>query len=718
MRDPFVAAREFIVDATIVGGLGRSATGLDRGEVGPSLLCRADSDDTSGEVIVTACNTTYGHSGATAAERAAAAASFAESALARCPVPAPGSFDPAPLGLVDLVGIGQRLTDAADAPFVLDRTLSRLDRVEWHGDVLAIESVLVFRAAQQKPRPKYTTGHSPRVSLSLAPPIEPAPGDTVSVRQQVAVRPLPPPGYEPVPLDPTVGATSSHTVHRFDLIDGRDAETPLATRFRTTEPIVFHLDPAMPPAIREAVLEGGNWWQDAFEAAGLPGAYRVEPLPDGADLTDPRRNVVLWVHRADRGWSMGMTQADPRTGEILRAVVRLGSQRVEQLRAITESVLAPYADDDGATAVADVVAARVRQLAAHEIGHGLGFAHNFASHRHSRPSVMDYPGPAFAIDGDRPVAPAPYATGLGPWDRYQVAALYGTVAAPPDLDYVTDADARTDDAADACGATWIAPGDPVTALTELLAVRAAALRRFGPAVVPPGSDANEIERRFLVLYLLHRHQATAVAKLVGGSERRYAVTDGASFTGAATPVPEERQRAALTELTALLTPEFLDVPAHIRPLLVGPAGGRPRREGQFDHRTAGAFDQAAAIAAGTDVVAGPLLAPARLNRVAESTGPAELLAATVGHAIGLLTGTARDLRTETIGWTLLRRFEHTLTDPELHHHTRVAAVEAIATGPWFGDPGRPAVTTRWKALTHKAFEDPAELPGLPPGTPI
>jgi hypothetical protein len=701
---------EFLLHATIIGGLGRSAIGMDRGEIGPSLLCRADP---AGEhVIVTARNAAYGHSGATPAEQAAAANSFAESVLARCPVTRDGSFDPSALGLVDLVSAGQRLTDAADTTFVLDRELSRVDRVEWHGDVLAIESVLTFRAYRQHPRS--ADGNSLRIGPSR-PAVPPAPMDMVTVRQQVALRPLPPPGYEPVRLDPTIGATASLAVHRFDEIHDRDAETPLATRFRATEPIVFYVDPAMPAAVRDAVLEGGNWWQDAFTSAGLPGAYRVEPLPAGVELTDPRHNIVLWVHRADRGWSMGMTQVDPRTGEILRAVVRLGSQRVEQLRAITESVLAPYDDAAGAVTVSEVVAARLRQLAAHEIGHGIGFAHNFASHQHDQLSVMDYPGPVFALDGDRPVAPAPYATGLGPWDFHQVAALYGSGSVAR-LDYVTDADARTDDAADACGATWIAPGEPVAVLRELLAVRAAALRRFGPATVPPGSDPNEIERRFLLLYLLHRHQATAVAKLVGGVRRRYAVTAGTSFAGAAELVREEDQRAALDLLATVLTPRFLAIPAHVRPLLVGPAGGRPRREGQFDHRTAGSFDAAAAITAGTDVVAATLLAPARLNRVAESGLLPELLSATVGAAVTLLTAADRDACTETIGWTLLRRFEDTVTSDDLHHHTRVAAIEAVT--PWLSDQDRPALRARWDAVVKAAFEHSADLPELPAGTPI
>lgn len=482
----------------------------------------------------------------------------------------------------------------------------------------------------------------------------------------------------------------------------------------------------MPEVVKDAVLAGGNWWAEAFDAAGFPGGYRVEMLPDDRELQDPRLNVVFWTHRADRGWSYGMSQTDPRTGEILRGNVVLGSQRVEQVRAIAESVLAPYGSTPRRDLVDEIVAARLRQLAAHEIGHALGFAHNFATHTHRIPSVMDYPGPVFEAVDSLVIAPKPYATGLGPWDLRQVRALYaadadaGVVVADDDaLSFITDAGSRVDEAADGSSATWIMPHPTLPALAEVAAVRAAALASFSPAVAPPGSDSNEIERRFVLVYLLHRYQAIAAAKLVGGITRRYATTDHDRFNGSWSPVPVADQQQALDGLRGFLQPSFLAIPGHIRPLLVPPSGGVPRREGQFDRRTAEAFDATAAITAGADLVGELLLAPERLNRLLEQNRNGAgvdlraVMSSTVGFALDLLDGQQTETG-EAIGWALLRRYEQTVESDTLQHPTRVASFEALGDR----EPSRKAIRHRWEALERAAYTAKAKLPALPAGTPI
>ena len=707
-----VARSGFLLHATVVHGVGDSGVGLDRGEIGPSLVAVAEPDgDTA---LVRALNVAYGANGTLPAERAAAAESFATSVLARCDIAADGGLDLAGLALVDLVGAGQRIGDGYGAAVHLVPELSRVVDQRRYGDVLTLEADLTFARSDLGVEPASDSGHSPRNRVR---PVlgQVAPAGTVTIRQQVAVRALPNP-VTPLPMDGTAGAMPGLLLHRFDTVDAADAHTPIAVRF--TGPITFHLDPAMPRALQQAALEGGGWWRAAFEPLGVP--YTFELLPPDADWRDPRLNVVLWVHRADRGWSYGMTQVDPRTGQIVRGVVRIGSQRVEQVRAIAEAVLSPYQPGEDRTQEADgVVLARVSQLVAHETGHAIGFAHNFASHLHAHPSVMDYPAPRFTLTDGRPSSPDPYARGLGPWDVHQARVLYGDSAEPfrAAVPYVTDADSRTDDAASACAATWIAPGEPVAVLEELVDVRAAALSRFSPAVVRPGSDPGELVRRFTLVYLLHRYQAVAVAKLVGGLRWPYQVT-GPSYVPART-VPADEQQQALRLLATLITPAFLQVPHRVAALLLPPSGGRPVRAGGIEGRTGGVFDLAAAAAAATEVVAGPLLAPARLNRVAQQAddggiGLAPVLEVTLDHAIGLLQDRV-DTVSEAIGWAVLARLEATLTSGVLHTGAAVQVIDRLET---LGTSSRPSLAGRLKRLLDAAAGTVADPTHPPLGTPI
>jgi predicted Zn-dependent protease len=161
----------------------------------------------------------------------------------------------------------------------------------------------------------------------------------------------------------------------------------------------------VPEPIRSALVEGASWWNEAFEAAGYRDAFQVRILPEDADPMDIRYNVINWVHRSTRGWSYGAAIVDPRTGEIIKGNVSLGSLRIRQDIMLASGLIPPYEGPDPAALAAldpgvsptAMALARIRQLSAHEVGHTLGIAHNFAASTYDRASVMDYPAPLVRI---------------------------------------------------------------------------------------------------------------------------------------------------------------------------------------------------------------------------------------------------------------------------------------------------------------------------------
>ena len=728
-RWPVDQDRRFLLHAHVTRGLGVASIGCDRGDATSGLVCRADPAGDGW--VVTGENSTYGTAAGVAQD------SFAESVLTTVSGAGSDAFDPAPLALLDHFQVGRTLTRGRGATYALSPELSRVVQVRWFDDILTLDAVLTFSASTEP-----EGGQQPDASGEpvAAPVVQgwPAPGRTASIAQRISLRPLPAPGYPPRPLHPDEG-TGHLELHRFDEVGERDARQVVAPGFRLTgaDPrIVFRLDRAVPEPYRSAILDGANWWQDAFARAGRPGVYRVEVCPDGEDLYDPRYGTITWTHRVDRGWSFGAAHVDPRTGEILKGCVRLGSQRIEEVRSLAQAVLGSA--DERRAEVEQVVVQRLAQLAAHEVGHSLGFAHNFASHTHRRLSVMDYPGPVFDVGddgsivvGDARSGGAAYASGLGPWDEHLVWSRYragddGSGHVHDDgcaLPYLTDADARRAEHADAQGATWIAAGEVGERLAQVVRVRHAALARFGAATAPSELDPNEVARRFRLLYLLHRFQAVAVLKAVGGIRRRYAFTDACDpdggFAGAWTPVSEAEQLAAVEAVTDLMSTPFLAISAGNAALLVPPAGGVPERPGGFEGRSAGATDLAAIVRAGVDVVASPLLAPERLNRVAEQSAVVlrAVLAATVRRAlatIDLPDQEVADRTSVTIAWAIVSRFRESLTSPTLHAHVRMEILDELSDVRL----RRRLPRRQWDAVVDAALAVADPLPRVPPGAPI
>ncbi|MFJ3667142.1 zinc-dependent metalloprotease [Streptomyces sp. NPDC090106] len=584
----------------------------------------------------------------------------------------------------------------------------------------------------------------------------------VSLVQHLHLLPLPDPALPARRYHPGSGAYAIGHADHARLTGGDSPTVRLQPRFRleplspqatpTTvrRPIVFLVDPALPEPLRTAVVEGGNWWRAGFESAGFTDAFRVEVADEDTDLHDPGVNAVWWVHRAGRGWSMGAGLTDPRTGEIVFGRVRLGSQRVEQVRALGEALLTPYGRPDETervAAVEELVLARIRQLAAHEIGHALGFMHNYASTHHSKPSVMDYPhariglGPDGAID-----LRDAYAEGLGPWDHFLVAHAYGRFpdrdeetalaelrrqAAESGLLYATDEDGHGPHAAHADAVPWVTGPDALDALDRILRVRRAALDAFTAGAVPPDRQSGELEERAALLHLLHRHETQAVARLVGGVRYRY--TWAGDPDVGTRPVAAADQHQALARLATLLRAEELALPRAVLDVLTPPAIRYGRSDQHLATRAGRLFDPLAAVAAAVSVVAEPLLEPTRLNRLAwqhavdpDVPGVADvltaLLAATWLRDDPVTPGTpGGDTVTVTAGRTLLDHLFAVLTDGTAHAGVDAEirhALRSLAGVLGDGDPQRREAAETIRLRLAEPLPQAADLlPSLPPGAP-
>jgi hypothetical protein len=371
--------------------------------------------------------------------------------------------------------------------------------------------------------------------------------------------------------------------HRLEKVD------PSAEISDPVEPIVYYLDAGVPEPMRSALLEGAGWWNDAFEAIGYRNAFRVEILPEGASSLDVRYNVINWVHRSTRGWSSGGSVTDPRTGEILKGTVTLGSLRVRQDYMLAEGLLSPYQEGtETPPELAEWALARIRQLSAHEVGHTLGFGHNYYDSEMGRISVMDYPHPWVTLNADGSLDHSEvYEVGMGEWDYVSVAYAYQDfpegVDEEAELQNILD-DAWAQDLIFMSGDAslhpkidvWSNGNDAAAELERMMAVRSAAMSRFGESAIKLGRPMSEIERVLVPLYLHHRYQIDAAGSMIAGLDYIYSLRgDGR------TPfehVSGADQRRALGSLLGVLAPSELAIPRRIieqlPPRPPGFSGGR------------------------------------------------------------------------------------------------------------------------------------------------
>ena len=432
---------------------------------------------------------------------------------------------------------------------------------------------------------------------------------------------------KPIQDDLTVRYIARHRLHKRD---------PAQDRSEAVEPIIYYLDPGTPEPVRTALMEGGAWWNQAFEAAGFIDAFRMEILPPDADPMDVRYNVIQWVHRSTRGWSYGNSVSDPRTGEILKGHVTLGSLRVRQDYLLGEGLTAPYRSGDESPADVEAMALqRIRQLSAHEIGHTLGLSHNFiASAQVSEgvQSVMDYPHPVVSLErGQVSLGSHSYADEIGEWDK--ISIKYGYSHFPPGADeeaelerilqdgmaqgiiFITDQDARPPGSAHPNVHLWDNGATAAGELERMMDVRRVALDNFGETAIRTGEPMATMEEALVPLYLHHRYQAEATTKVIAGQYYTYAMRgDGQEPLR---PVPAVEQAAALSALLRTIDPAELTFPREVlaqlppRPFRYG-----PHRE-LFERHTGLVFDAVSPAAAAADATLRFLLHPERAARMVQ-----------------------------------------------------------------------------------------------------
>ncbi len=623
---------EFLYVNSLTAGIGSNDIGLDRNQLGAERIVKFVRSGP--KVLLVQPNYGYRAISDNPDEQRAVEEAFAQSVIGGFKVAAEASgrvlVNLTDFLMRDAHGVAGRLKRRKQGSYQLDKERSAmyLQRTKNFPRNTEFEATLTFEG---DPEGNWLRSVTPTPKA-------------VTVRQHHSFVALPDDGYQPRPFDPRSGfygisfadyATpiDKPLVKRFINRHRLQKKDPTAAMSEAVEPIVYYLDRGTPEPVRSALLEGAAWWNQAFEAAGYKDAFQVKMLPKDADPMDLRYNVINWVHRSTRGWSYGASVVDPRTGEIIKGHVSLGSLRVRQDFLIAQGLIAAYEKgEEPDPRLLEMALARLRQLSAHEVGHTLGLTHNFSASVNGRASVMDYPHPYITVDehGDLDFSDA-YDTGIGEWDKRTI--LYGYqdfpegVAEQTALDkileenqimglfFLSDQDARPPGGAHPQAHLWDNGTSPVDELRRLTKVRAKALQNFGEQNIPEGKPMAYLENVLVPLYLAHRYQVEAVSKLIGGVNYSYAVRGDQQVRNEM--IEDQQQREALAALLETLDPSFLAIPDRIIEAIPPQPMGYSRGRELFNTHTGLTFDPLGAAESAANKTLRFLLQPERLARVVE-----------------------------------------------------------------------------------------------------
>lgn len=622
--------KEFLYVYSLSSGIGSNDIGLDRGQLGEEQVVYFKK--AGNKLLLVQPNLKYRALTDNDLERTSVEQAFAKSILFGFPIEEEenGTYiiDITDFLMQDAHGVSDRLKRTDQGSYSLDTSKSAfaLDRTKAFPNNIEFDVTLTFKG---EPKGGYIRSVAPNPSL-------------VTVAEHHSFIALPDDDYEQRVFDPRSGASpfsyydyatpvESSILKRFIRRHRLKKKDPSAAVSEAVEPIIYYLDNGTPEPVRSALLEGGRWWNQAFEAIGYKDAFQVKILPDDADPLDVRYNVIQWVHRSTRGWSYGSSITDPRTGEIMKGHVSLGSLRIRQDYLIAQALMnKPFAQrDDNYQPMLDMAIARIRQLSAHEIGHTLGFAHNYAASTTDKSSVMDYPHPQFSLNNGEIEFSNAYETGIGEWDKVSVAYAYETFPEGVDekealngildtayaegLRFITDQDARPQGSAHVLAHLWDNGASVSNELNEMLKIRKTAIANFSIDNIRSGESYAVLEDVFVPLYFFHRYQTEAVAKLIGGLEYNYAVKgDGQMVVEIA---DKKMQEDALKSILRTLDANEIAIPKEKLKLFPPRAFGYPRTRESIDGKTGLTFDAFSAVETASDMTLGFLMHPERASRL-------------------------------------------------------------------------------------------------------
>lgn len=622
--------QEFIYVNSLTSGLGSNDIGLDRGQLGGTAIVKFQR--AGNKLLLIQPNQEYRAITDNELERRSVEQAFAKSVLYGFDIQDESEnaflIDFTPFLMQDAHGVSKRLKQQKQGTYKLDKSKSALamQRTKAFPKNTEFEALLTFSGDAE--------GRNIR---SVAPD-----ASNLTVTQHHSFVQLPDEGYQTREFDPRSGANyisyQDYATPIYEPLTKRyikrhrlEKKNPEAKVSEAKAPIVYYLDPGTPEPIRSALLEGASWWNQAFEAIGYKNAFQVKVLPADADPMDLRYNMIQWVHRSTRGWSYGASVSDPRTGEILKGHVSLGSLRIRQDFMIAQALMnRPFAtSDDNYKPMLDMALARIRQLSAHEVGHTLGFAHNFAASTNADASVMDYPHPNLRLEDNQIDFSEAYDTNIGEWDKVTVAYSYGDSGAEQTekdylnsilkqaqddgLQFISDADARPQGGAHAYAHLWDNGKSASEELNRVLELRQAAISNFSEDNIKTGEAYSVLEDVFVPLYFFHRYQTEATVKLIGGLDYNYATK--ASDLKLVEGLSKSDQKKALKASLKTLDAETLAIPERILDLFPPRAFGYSRSRESFKSNTGVSFDALGAVATASDMSLGLLLNSERANRL-------------------------------------------------------------------------------------------------------